>query len=137
MTRIHLIGIGGTGISAIARLLLEMGYSVSGSDRAESQYTRDLQSAGVTINIGHRPENVAGADLVVRSSAILDDNPEVTAARAAHLLVLKRSDFLGSLMEGKTGIAVAGTHGKTTTTSMIAWMLSTWAATKLWGSSSR
>jgi UDP-N-acetylmuramate--alanine ligase len=124
MTRIHLIGIGGTGISAIARLLLEMGYSVSGSDRAESQYTRDLQSAGVTINIGHRPENVAGADLVVRSSAILDDNPEVTAARAAHLLVLKRSDFLGSLMEGKTGIAVAGTHGKTTTTSMIAWMLS-------------
>jgi len=124
MTRIHLIGIGGTGISAIARLLLEMGYSVSGSDRAESQYTRDLQSAGVTISIGHHPENVAGADLVVRSSAILDDNPEVTAARAAHILVLKRSDFLGSLMDGKTGIAVAGTHGKTTTTSMIAWMLS-------------
>lgn len=124
MTRIHLIGIGGTGISAIARLLLEMGYSVSGSDRAESQYTRDLQSAGVTINIGHSPDNVAGADLVVRSSAILDDNPEVYAARAAHILVLKRSDFLGSLMDGKTGIAVAGTHGKTTTTSMIAWMLS-------------
>jgi UDP-N-acetylmuramate--alanine ligase len=124
MTHIHLIGIGGTGVSAIARLLQEMGYEVSGSDRAESQYTRDLQSAGVTINIGHQPENVVGADLVVRSSAIPDDNTEVIAAHAAHILVLKRADFLGSLMDGKIGIAVAGTHGKTTTTSMIAWMLS-------------
>ena len=124
MTHIHLIGIGGTGISAIARVLLEMGHTVSGSDRAESWFTRDLQSAGVTISIGHRPENVRGADLVVRSSAIPDDNPEVTAARGLGIPVLKRADFLGSLMEGKTGIAVAGTHGKTTTTSMIAWMLS-------------
>ena len=124
MTRIHLIGIGGTGISAIARLLLEMGYTVSGSDRAESPYTRELQSLGVTITIGHSRENVRGTDLVVRSSAILDDNPEVTAARAAHIPVLKRADFLGSLMDGKVGIAIAGTHGKTTTTSMIAWMLS-------------
>ena len=77
----------------------------------------------MTISIGHRPENVAGADLVVRSSAIPDDNPEVIAARAAGIPVLKRADFLGSLMDGKTGIAVAGTHGKTTTTAMIAWML--------------
>ena len=123
MTRIHLIGIGGTGLSAIARVLLEMGHTVSGSDRAESTFTRDLRSAGVTISIGHRPENVRGADLVVRSSAIPDDNAEVTAARAAGIPVLKRADFLGSLMEGKTGIAVAGTHGKTTTTAMIAWML--------------
>jgi UDP-N-acetylmuramate--alanine ligase len=123
MTRIHLIGIGGTGISAIARVLLEMGHTVSGSDRAESPFTRDLQSAGVTIKIGHRSENVRGADLVIRSSAITDDNPEVTAARAHNIPVLKRSEFLGSLMDGKTGIAVAGTHGKTTTTSMIAWML--------------
>ena len=123
MKRIHLIGIGGTGLSAIARILLEMGYTVTGSDRAESPFTRDLQSAGVTISIGHRPENVAGADLVVRSSAIPDDNPEVIAARSAGIPVLKRADFLGSLMEGKTGIAVAGTHGKTTTTAMIAWML--------------
>ncbi len=124
MTRIHLIGIGGTGLSAIARVLLEMGHTVSGSDRAESPLTRDLQSAGVTISIGHRPENVRGANLVVRSSAIPDDNLEVTAARAFGIPVLKRADFLGSLMDGKTGIAVAGTHGKTTTTAMIAWTLS-------------
>jgi len=124
MTRIHLIGIGGTGLSAIARVLLEMGHTVSGSDRAESPFTRDLQSAGVTISIGHRPENVRGADLVLRSSAIPDDNVEVTAARALRIPVLKRAEFLGSLMDGKIGIAIAGTHGKTTTTSMIAWMLS-------------
>jgi UDP-N-acetylmuramate--alanine ligase len=78
---------------------------------------------GATITIGHRPENVASADIVVRSSAIPDDNPEVVAARAAGITVLKRADFLGNLMEGKTVIAIAGTHGKTTTTSMIAWML--------------
>jgi UDP-N-acetylmuramate--alanine ligase len=124
MTRIHLIGIGGTGLSAIARVLLEMGHTVSGSDRVESSFTHDLQTAGATISIGHRSENVHDADLVVRSSAIQDDNPEVTAARAQRIPVLKRADFLGTLMDGKTGIAVAGTHGKTTTTSMIAWMLS-------------
>ena len=123
MTRIHLIGIGGTGLSAIARVLLEMGYTVSGSDRVESPFTRDLQSAGAVISIGHRPENVFGADLVVRSSAVPDDNPEVTTARALRIPVQKRADFLGSLMDGKIGIAIAGTHGKTTTTSMIAWML--------------
>jgi UDP-N-acetylmuramate--alanine ligase len=124
MTRIHIIGIGGTGLSAIARVLLEMGHTVSGSDRVESQFTRDLQAAGATITIGHSSENVRGADLVVRSSAILDDNPEVIAARAFRILVLKRANFLASLMDGKTCIAIAGTHGKTTTTSMIAWMLS-------------
>ncbi len=123
MEHIHLIGIGGSGLSAIARLLKEMGYAVSGSDRAETPFIADLRSAGVTISLGHSPENVAGADLVVRSSAIPDDNPEVMAARAAGIPVLKRADFLGRLMAGKTGIAVAGTHGKTTTTAMIAWLL--------------
>jgi UDP-N-acetylmuramate--alanine ligase len=123
MTRVHLIGIGGTGLSAIARVLLEMGHTVSGSDRVESPFTRDLRSAGAIIQIGHSPRNVTGADLVVRSSAIPDDNPEVTAARAGRIPVLKRSDFLGTLMEGKTGIAVAGTHGKTTTSAMLAWAL--------------
>jgi UDP-N-acetylmuramate--alanine ligase len=123
MERIHLIGIGGTGLSAIAWLLLEMGYAVSGSDRAESSFVRDLRSAGVEIGIGHHPENVAGADKVVRSSAVPDDDPEVTAARAAGIPVLKRADILAELMTGRTGVAVAGTHGKTTTTAMIAWML--------------
>jgi UDP-N-acetylmuramate--alanine ligase len=124
MTRIHLIGIGGTGLSAIARVLLEMGHTVSGSDRAESSFTRDLRDAGAAISIGHHQGNIREADLVVRSSAIPDDNPEVIAARALRIPVLKRAEFLGSLMDGKTGIAIAGTHGKTTTTSMIAWMLS-------------
>ncbi len=96
---------------------------MSGSDRAESTATRELRALGADIEIGQRPENLAGADIIVRSSAIADDNPEVVAARAAGLTVLKRADFLASLMEGKNVIAVAGTHGKTTTTSMIAWTL--------------
>jgi UDP-N-acetylmuramate--alanine ligase len=123
MTRIHLIGIGGTGLSAIARVLLEMGHTVSGSDRVESSFTRNLQSAGVIITIGHHPENIHRVDLVVRSSAIPDDNPEVIAARSLRIPVLKRADFLTTLTDGKTCIAIAGTHGKTTTSSMIAWML--------------
>lgn len=123
MKHIHLIGIGGSGLSAIARLLLESGYRVSGSDRALSPFAVDLQNAGVPVFIGHDAKNIAGADEVIRSSAIPDDNPEVQAARAAGIPVYKRADFLGSLMADKTGIAIAGTHGKTTTTAMIAWTL--------------
>lgn len=123
MKRVHLIGIGGTGLSAIARVLLEMGYVVTGSDRQASPFTRDLEAAGARVSIGHRAENVGPADVVVRSSAIPDDNPEVVSARAAGVPVLKRADFLGELMTGRTGVAVAGTHGKTTTTAMIAWLL--------------
>ena len=123
MTRVHFIGIGGSGLSAIARLLKENGYVVTGSDRALSQFAVDLQNDGVEIYIGHHPRNIAGADLVIRSSAIADDNPEVDAAKRAGIPVYKRADFLGQLMADKTGIAVAGTHGKTTTTAMIAWTL--------------
>jgi UDP-N-acetylmuramate--alanine ligase len=123
MTHIHFIGIGGTGLSAIARLLLEMGETISGSDRVLSPFAEKLQADGATVFIGHRAENVAGADWVVRSSAIADDNPEVQEARTRGIPVYKRADFLGRLMEDKIGIAVAGTHGKTTTTGMIAWML--------------
>jgi UDP-N-acetylmuramate--alanine ligase len=123
MEHIHLIGIGGTGLSAIARVLLEKGYAVSGSDRAVSPLAEDLRAAGARIYGGHQAANVQGADLVIRSSAIPDDNPEVQAALAAGIPVLKRADFLGRLMAGHVGIAVAGTHGKTTTTAMIAWML--------------
>jgi UDP-N-acetylmuramate--alanine ligase len=124
MTRVHFIGIGGSGLSAIARLLQESGYQVTGSDNNLSQFAADLQAAGVSIYIGHHPRNIQGADWVVRSSAVGDDNPEVQAAQHAGIPVYKRADFLGKLMENRTGIAVAGTHGKTTTTAMIAWTLS-------------
>jgi UDP-N-acetylmuramate--alanine ligase len=123
MTRVHFIGIGGSGLSAIARLLKESGYEVTGSDRVLSQFAADLQNAGITIYVGHHPRNVSGADWVIRSSAIADDNPEVVAAKQNGVPVFKRADFLGRLMSEKTGIAVAGTHGKTTTTAMISWML--------------
>ena len=121
---VHLIGIGGSGLSAIALVLLESGYVVSGSDRQLSPLAEGVQAAGGRVTIGHRPENVRSADLVVRSSAVSDDNVEVQAALAAGIPVLKRADFLGQLMAGRTGIAVAGTHGKTTTTAMLAWTLS-------------
>ena len=123
MKHVHLIGIGGTGLSAIALVLLERGIQVSGSDRLFSPLAERLQNAGARIFIGHRPENIQGADLVVRSSAIPDGNPEVQAALATGIPVLKRVDFLAQLTAGKHIIAVAGTHGKTTTTAMIAWML--------------
>ena len=124
MTHVHFIGIGGSGLSAIARLLVESGYKVTGSDTVMSSFALDLQSLGVDVREGHNALNIAGADWVVRSSAIPDDNPEVVAALAKGIPVYKRSDFLGRLMENKTGIAVAGTHGKTTTTAMLAWTLS-------------
>ena len=123
MTHVHFIGIGGTGLSAIARLLSENGYTVTGSDRVMSTFAADLQAAGTTIYIGHHPRYVQGADWVVRSSAVPDDNPEVRAALLAGIPVYKRADFLGKLMEDKTGIAVAGTHGKTTTTAMLSFAL--------------
>ena len=122
MKHIHLIGIGGTGLSAIALLLKQRGYTVSGSDRTLSPLARQLSAQGVTVYAGHDAQNVVQADLVVRSSAIPDDNPEVLAAQAAGIPVLKRSEFLGQLMEGSSVIAVAGTHGKTTTTAMVAWI---------------
>jgi UDP-N-acetylmuramate--alanine ligase len=120
---VHLIGIGGTGLSAIARVLLESGYRVSGSDQQLSPLATSLIEAGAQVFIGHRAENVQGADLVIRSSAVRDDNVEVQAALAAGIPVMKRADFLGKLMDGQIGIAIAGTHGKTTTTAMVAWML--------------
>lgn len=123
MTHVHFIGIGGSGLSAIARLLLESGYEVSGSDRALTPFADEVRKAGAKVYIGHHPRNIAGADWVVRSSAVTEDNPEVQAAKRAGIPVYKRADFLGQLMENKTGIAIAGTHGKTTTTAMTAWAL--------------
>ena len=123
MAHVHLIGIGGSGLSAIASLLLERGEVVSGSDRQMTSAAQLIQAAGATVMIGHRAENIAGADLVVRSSAIPDSNPEVQAAQVAGIPVFKRDGFLGNLLKGYQVIAVAGSHGKTTTTAMIAWVL--------------
>ena len=120
---IHLVGIGGAGLSAIATVLIERGYRVSGSDQTESDTTRALRQPGVAVFIGHRAENVGEAALVVASSAIREDNVELIAARARGLPVHKRARFLGWLLRDALSVAVAGTHGKTTTTAMIASIL--------------
>jgi UDP-N-acetylmuramate--alanine ligase len=124
MTHYHFIGIGGSGLSPIARVLLERGNNVSGSDLIMSPSAQELGEMGVNVLIGHDAANVIGADLVIRSSAIPDSNIEVTAGLAAGIPVIKRVDFLKELTSGKKVIAVAGTHGKTTTTAMLAWCLS-------------
>jgi len=118
--RIHMIGVGGVGMSGIAEVLLNLGYAVSGSDILESDSTRRLAELGVEVVIGHRPENIGSADVVVSSSAVELDNPEVLAATAARVPVVPRAEMLAELMRYRHGIAVAGTHGKTTTTSLIA-----------------
>jgi UDP-N-acetylmuramate--alanine ligase len=118
-----LIGIGGSGLSAIALVLLESGHEVSGSDRQLSPQAQALQEAGARLHLGHRAENVHGAQVVLRSSAVPDDNVEVRSALRAGIPVLKRKEFLTQLVAGKEVIAIAGTHGKTTTTAMVAWVL--------------
>lgn len=124
MKQIHFIGIGGTGLSAIAKVLLEQGLQVSGSDLHPSPLFESVKAAGGSVFVGHKAENIEGADLVIRSSAVPDQNPEVQAALAAGIPVLKRSQFLSQLTAGKRVLAVAGSHGKTTTTSMLVWILS-------------
>jgi UDP-N-acetylmuramate--alanine ligase len=121
--RVHFIGVGGVGMSGIAEVLSNLGYAVSGSDRASTPTTARLQQLGVTIHIGHTAANVADADVVVTSSAIGQDNPELIAARAARTPVVPRAEMLGELMRFRRGIAIAGTHGKTTTTSLVASVL--------------
>lgn len=124
MVHVHLVGIGGSGLSAIARILIERGDVISGSDLEFSPFAQEIEALGAKVTIGHHAENIVGADLVIRSSAIPEDNVEIRASSKAGIPVYKRSDFLGELMADKKGIAVAGTHGKTTTTAMISWMLS-------------
>jgi UDP-N-acetylmuramate--alanine ligase len=121
--RIHMVGIGGIGMSGIAEVLLTMGYSVSGSDIKLSTITERLQDLGATIYEGHKADNVEGAHVVVISSAVKPDNPEVTEAHKRKIPVIPRAEMLAELMRLKYGIAVAGAHGKTTTTSMVASIL--------------
>ncbi len=122
---IHFVGIGGIGMSGIAELLHNLGYRVQGTDRAEGANTRRLQAAGVPITIGHDESNLGDAQVIVTSSAIKSDNPEVVAARKRLIPVVRRAEMLGELMRLKWSIAVAGTHGKTTTTSLVASILDT------------
>ena len=121
--RIHFVGIGGSGMSGIAEVMLNLGYEVSGSDLAENAATRRLAGFGARVGIGHNAGNIAGADAVVVSTAVKEDNPEVSEARARQIPVVPRALMLAELMRLKQGIAVAGTHGKTTTTSLVASIL--------------
>ncbi|MFL5266748.1 MAG: UDP-N-acetylmuramate--L-alanine ligase [Stellaceae bacterium] len=122
---IHFVGIGGIGMSGIAEVLHNLGYQVQGSDLAVSTNVRRLVDLGIPITVGHAAENLGAAEVVVISSAVKADNPEVTAARARRLPVVRRAEMLGELMRLKWSLAIAGTHGKTTTTSMIGALLET------------
>jgi len=120
---VHFVGIGGIGMSGIAEVLVTLGYTVRGSDVADNANVKRLRDMGVTVNIGHKAENLDGADVVVVSSAIKPDNPELVAARAKRLPVVRRAEMLAELMRLKSCVAIAGTHGKTTTTSLVAALL--------------
>jgi len=120
---IHFVGIGGAGMSGIAEVLLNMGYRITGSDLGESATTRRLQALGAEVFMGHEASYIAGADAIVTSTAVKADNPEVLAARAKLVPVVPRAVMLAELMRMKKGVAIAGTHGKTTTTSLVASVL--------------
>lgn len=120
---VHFVGIGGVGMSGLAEILRSLEFDVSGSDMKESSTTRRLQTLGVRIDLGHRHENISGVDVVVYSSAIRAENPELTEARALGIPVITRAEMLSELMRVKYGVAIAGSHGKTTTTSLVATVL--------------
>jgi UDP-N-acetylmuramate--alanine ligase len=120
MKRVHFIGVSGIGMSAAAWISLSRGMEVSGSALEQNEQTRRLQTMGMRFNLGHRAENVPDSDLVVRSAAVPEENPEVLEARKRRITVVRYSEYLGTLMRNKSGIAIAGTHGKTTTTAMFA-----------------
>src|ERR1044071_6169954 len=122
---LHFVGIGGIGMSGIAEILHNLGYRVQGSDLAESANTRRVVDLGIPVAIGHRAENLDSAEVVVISSAVKSDNPEIIAARTRRLPVVRRAEMLAELMRLKRAIAIAGTHGKTTTTSVIGGLLET------------
>lgn len=121
--QIHLVGIGGVGMAGIAEVLLTLGYQVSGSDIKESATTKRLVNLGATVHIGHHMNNVTGADVVVVSTAVISDNEEIQAAKKARIPIVRRAEMLAELMRLQYGIAISGTHGKTTTTSLVASLL--------------
>jgi UDP-N-acetylmuramate--alanine ligase len=121
--KIHFIGIGGSGMSGIAEVLLNLGYQISGSDLADSATLHRLAALGIETHVGHSAVNVKDADAVVTSTAVKSDNPEVLAARERHIPIVPRAVMLAELMRMKQGVAIAGTHGKTTTTSLVASVL--------------
>ncbi|MCC7075981.1 MAG: hypothetical protein IT198_02545, partial [Acidimicrobiia bacterium] len=121
--RIHIVGIGGAGMSAIATLLVSLGHDVSGSDIKASRFTERLEGLGVRVSIGHRPDHVAGVDLVAISMAVRESNPEVRSARERGIRVVPRVEILAALTRRWRTVAVAGTHGKTTASSMLAMAL--------------
>lgn len=123
VARVHFVGIGGSGMAGIAEVLVNLGYTVSGSDMRESAAVERLRAMGATVQIGHAAENIADVDVVVRSSAVGNDNPEVAAALELRTPVIRRAEMLAELMRFRFGIAIAGTHGKTTTTSLTATLL--------------
>ena len=126
---IHFVGIGGIGMSGIAELLLNLGYKVSGSDLSLSDLTRRLESLGGTVFKGHLAEQIQGADVVVTSTAVAADNPEVLAANQTTIPVIPRAEMLAELMRLKYSVAIAGAHGKTSTTSLVtSSMTASWAA---------
>ena len=120
---IHFVGIGGIGMSGIAEVLNNLGYTVQGSDASEGANVTRLREKGITVTVGHKADNIAGADVLVVSTAIKRDNPELLAARAQRIPVVRRAEMLAELMRLKSCVAIAGTHGKTTTTSMVATLL--------------
>jgi len=121
---IHFVGIGGSGMSGIAEVLLNLNFTVSGSDLVRGPVTERLEKLGANIFIGHAPGNIAGADVLVTSSALRPDNPEMAQARSRQVPVIPRAEMLGELMRMKYGVAIAGSHGKTSTTAMVAQVLS-------------
>ncbi|MBU4361623.1 UDP-N-acetylmuramate--L-alanine ligase, partial [bacterium] len=120
---IHFIGIGGSGMSGLASIFLDLGHKISGSDIVTSKITKRLADKGATIFMGHNMDNVEGADLIVVSSAIPESNLEISSAKTKKIHIIKRAEMLARLMDNKYGIAIAGTHGKSTTASMIGLLL--------------
>ena len=121
--KVHFVGIGGAGMSGLAQILQKLGYSVSGSDIVESEKTRKLDESGMSVYIGHRGKNLSEVDLIIFSSAISPENPELKFAAENHICCIPRSQMLAEIMKEKTAVAITGTHGKTTTTALTSLIL--------------